>query len=128
MEEYIKEKAGAMIWNGVRIAGYFNNFLTFWKPKKLDDGTYVLDLAMEGKPMYGMDVEDFGECVASKIIVITFVIMVVAMVMIMVVAMVMIVAVGMVLMMVVVMVVIMMVVVTVIMAVCDGGDRRCGDD
>jgi hypothetical protein len=120
VEEYIKEKAGAMIWNSVRIAGYFNNFLTFWKPKKLDDGTYVLDLAMEGKPMYGMDVEDFGECVASKIIVITFVIMVVAMVMI--------VAVGMVLMMVVVMVVIMMVVVTVIMAVCDGGDRRCGDD
>jgi type IV secretory pathway VirB6-like protein len=120
VEEYIKEKAGAMIWNSVRIAGYFNNFLTFWKPKKLDDGTYVLDLAMEGKPMYGMDVEDFGECVASKIIVITFMIMVVAMVMI--------VAVVMVLMMVVVMVVIMMVVVTVIMAVCDGGDRRCGDD
>ena len=69
VEDYIMEKAGSMTWNSVRIAGYFNNFLTFWKPKKLDDGSYVLDLAMEGKPMYGMDVEDFGECVASKIII-----------------------------------------------------------
>ena len=65
VEDYIMEKAGSMIWNSVRIAGYFNNFLTFWKPKKLDDGSYVFDLAMEGKPMYGMDVEDLGECVAS---------------------------------------------------------------
>ena len=63
------EKAGSMIWNSVRIAGYFNNFLTFWKPRKLDDGSYVFDLAMEGKPMYGMDVEDLGECVASKIVI-----------------------------------------------------------
>ena len=60
------DKAGSMIWNSVRVAAYFSNFWTFWKPRKLDDGTYVVDLAMEGKPMYAIDVEDVGQCVASK--------------------------------------------------------------
>ena len=61
------EKAGSMIWNSVRMPGYFNNFLTAMQPKKLDDGSYVLAVPMEGKPMYAMDVGDLGGCVASKI-------------------------------------------------------------
>ena len=71
VEDYIEEKAGSMTWNSIRIAGYFNNFLTLWKPKKQDDGSYVIDLPMEGKPIYGMDVDDIGECVASKIMLAT---------------------------------------------------------
>lgn len=56
-----------MIWSSVRVAAYFNNFLTLWKPEKQDDGSYVINVPMEGKPMYGIDVTDVGECVASKI-------------------------------------------------------------
>lgn len=71
VEDYIKEKTGSMTWNSVRMPGYFNNFLTNSKPKKQDDGSYVIDYPMEGKPMYAMDVDDLGECVASKIMVVT---------------------------------------------------------
>ena len=60
------EKAGSMIWNSIRLSAYLNNFLTNWKPKKQEDGTYELSIPMEGKPMYGIDVNDCGECVASK--------------------------------------------------------------
>lgn len=68
MEDYIKEKAGSMTWNSVRMPVYFNNFLTNSRPKKQDDGSYLMDHPMEGKPMYAMDVEDLGECVASKVV------------------------------------------------------------
>jgi hypothetical protein len=64
------EKAGSMIWNSVRMPGYFSNYLTLVKPKKLDDGSYVFAIPMEGKPLYLMDVEDLGECVAGKIMVV----------------------------------------------------------
>jgi hypothetical protein len=67
VEDYMMEKAGSMICNSVRMPGYFNNFLTAMQPKKLDDGSYVLAVPMEGKPMYAMDVGDLGGCVASKI-------------------------------------------------------------
>jgi hypothetical protein len=50
------EEAGSMIWNSVRMPGYFNNFLTSMQPKKLDDGSYVMAIPMEGKQMYLMDV------------------------------------------------------------------------
>ena len=56
-----------MIWNSVRMAAYFNNFLTNTKPRKLDDGSYIMDYPMEGKPVYAMDVDDLGGCVASII-------------------------------------------------------------
>jgi hypothetical protein len=69
VEDYIKEKAGSMIWNSVRMPGYFNNFLTNTKPIKVGDGSYIFGFPMEGKPMYAMDVDDLGECVASKIII-----------------------------------------------------------
>ncbi|XP_046851079.1 uncharacterized protein LOC124444497 [Xenia sp. Carnegie-2017] len=59
------EKAGSMIWNSIRLSAYLSNFLTNWKPKKQEDGTYELSIPMEGKPMYGIDVNDCGECVAS---------------------------------------------------------------
>lgn len=68
MEDYIMEKADSMTWNSVRMPAYFNNFLTNSRPKKEDDGTYVLDFPMEGKPMYAMDVDDLGECVASRML------------------------------------------------------------
>ncbi|CAB4024724.1 Hypothetical predicted protein [Paramuricea clavata] len=65
VEDYMMEKAGSMIWNSVRMPAYFNNFLTLAKPNKMDDGSYVLAVPMEGKPMYLMDVEDLGGCTAS---------------------------------------------------------------
>ena len=68
VEDYIKEKAGSMTWNSVRMPAYFNNFFTILRPKKQDDGSYTIDYPMEGKPMYAMDVEDLGECVASKVV------------------------------------------------------------
>ena len=71
VEDYIEEKASSMTWNSVRMPGYFNNFLTNSKPKKQDDGSYVIDYPMEGKPMYAMDVDDLGGCVASKIMAVT---------------------------------------------------------
>ncbi|CAB3998523.1 Hypothetical predicted protein, partial [Paramuricea clavata] len=64
VEDCMMEKAGSMIWNSVRTPGYFSNYLTLVKPKKLDDGSYVFALPMEGKPLYLMDVADLGECVA----------------------------------------------------------------
>jgi hypothetical protein len=67
VEDYMMEKAGSMIWNSVRMPAYFNNFLALAKPNKTDDGSYVLAVPMEGKPMYLMDVEDLGGCTASKI-------------------------------------------------------------
>ena len=68
VEDYIMEKAGSMIWNSVRMPIYFNNFLTNTKPRKLDDGSYIMGYPMEGKPTYAMDVDDLGGCVASTII------------------------------------------------------------
>ncbi|XP_046851545.1 uncharacterized protein LOC124444906 isoform X1 [Xenia sp. Carnegie-2017] len=65
VEDYLKEKAKSMIWNSIRLSADFNNFLKDWKPKKQEDGTYELSIPMEGKPMYGIDVNDCGECVAS---------------------------------------------------------------
>ncbi|XP_028393775.1 nmrA-like family domain-containing protein 1 [Dendronephthya gigantea] len=66
VEDYMKEKAGSMIWNSVRMPAYMNNFLVPGsRPQKQEDGTYTLNYPMEGKPMYLMDVTDLGECVAS---------------------------------------------------------------
>ncbi|XP_043861334.1 nmrA-like family domain-containing protein 1 [Dromiciops gliroides] len=50
----------------VRIAAYFENFLTFWKPVKASDGDYYnLMLPMNDVPMDGISVADVGPAVAS---------------------------------------------------------------
>ena len=62
----MKNKAGDMKWSSVRMPAYFNNFLRGFGPKKIPDGSFILPIPMEGKPMYGMDVDDYGPCVAGK--------------------------------------------------------------
>ena len=47
-----------------RYAFYFDNFLTFFPPKKEEDGTYTIAYAAQ-KPMYGISVVDGGPAVAS---------------------------------------------------------------
>ncbi|XP_008056742.1 nmrA-like family domain-containing protein 1 [Carlito syrichta] len=50
----------------VRVAAYFENFLTAWKPVKADDGDYyTLVLPMGDVPMHGISVTDVGAAVCS---------------------------------------------------------------
>ena len=47
-----------------RYAFYFDNFVTFFPPKKEEDGTYTIAYAAQ-KPMYGISVADGGPAVAA---------------------------------------------------------------
>lgn len=49
----------------VRLAAYFENFLTMWKPVKTSDGYYTLALPMGDVPMDGISVADVGAVVSS---------------------------------------------------------------
>ncbi|KAH0506378.1 NmrA-like family domain-containing protein 1, partial [Microtus ochrogaster] len=49
----------------VRLAAYFENFLTVWKPVKSPDGYYTLALPMGDVPMDGISVADVGTVVSS---------------------------------------------------------------
>ncbi|XP_047421559.1 nmrA-like family domain-containing protein 1 [Sciurus carolinensis] len=50
----------------VRLAAYFENFLTSWKPAKAPDGDYyTLALPMGDVPMDGISVADIGAAVSS---------------------------------------------------------------
>ncbi|XP_057621950.1 nmrA-like family domain-containing protein 1 isoform X2 [Chionomys nivalis] len=49
----------------VRLAAYFENFLTMWKPVKSPDGYYTLALPMGDVPMDGISVADVGAVVSS---------------------------------------------------------------
>lgn len=50
----------------VRLAAYFENFLTMWKPVKASDGDYyTLALPMGDIPMDGISVADIGAVVSS---------------------------------------------------------------
>ncbi|XP_066203628.1 nmrA-like family domain-containing protein 1 [Saccopteryx leptura] len=50
----------------VRLAAYFENFLTMWKPVKASDGDYyTLVLPMGDIPMHGISVADVGTIVSS---------------------------------------------------------------
>ncbi|XP_050002386.1 nmrA-like family domain-containing protein 1 [Alexandromys fortis] len=49
----------------VRLAAYFENFLTMWKPVKTPDGHYTLALPMGDVPMDGISVADVGAVVSS---------------------------------------------------------------
>ncbi len=62
VEEYLDE---AGIPNtSVRYPFYYENFLTFFKPEKHDDGTYSYTTSMDG-PLYAMTIEDGGPVVAQ---------------------------------------------------------------
>ncbi|KAJ1187292.1 hypothetical protein NDU88_004069 [Pleurodeles waltl] len=63
VEEYFWEKGVPM--TSVRMAFYFENFLTDLKPVKNASGEYDLVLPMEGVPMDGMAVADIGPVVCS---------------------------------------------------------------
>ena len=47
-----------------RYSFYFENYATFMRPQKQDDGTFSITMPMDG-PMDGISVEDAGEAVAS---------------------------------------------------------------
>lgn len=49
----------------IRLAAYFENFLTVWKPVKSSDGYYTLALPMGDVPMDGLSVADVGAIVSS---------------------------------------------------------------
>ncbi|MEJ1283326.1 nmrA-like family domain-containing protein 1 [Cricetulus griseus] len=49
----------------VRLAAYFENFLTLWKPVKTSEGHYTLALPMGDVPMDGISVADVGAVVSS---------------------------------------------------------------
>ncbi|XP_078536593.1 nmrA-like family domain-containing protein 1 isoform X2 [Lissotriton helveticus] len=63
VEEYFWEKGVPM--TSVRMAFYYENFLTDLKPVKNASGDYDLVLPMEGVPMDGMAVADIGPVVCS---------------------------------------------------------------
>ncbi|KAL1788154.1 hypothetical protein HispidOSU_014101 [Sigmodon hispidus] len=49
----------------VRLAAYYENFLTIWKPVKTSDGHYTLALPMGDVPMHGISFADIGAVVSS---------------------------------------------------------------
>uniref|UniRef100_A0A5F9CTH4 NmrA-like family domain-containing protein 1 n=1 Tax=Oryctolagus cuniculus TaxID=9986 RepID=A0A5F9CTH4_RABIT len=50
----------------VRLAAYFENFLTLWKPAKASDGDYyTLAIPMGDVPMHGISVADAGAAILS---------------------------------------------------------------
>lgn len=64
VEEYIRQIKVPM--TSVRLAFYFENFLTLCKPQKSQDGkTYQLVIPMGDIPMDGISVMDFGPIVCS---------------------------------------------------------------
>ncbi|XP_078605057.1 nmrA-like family domain-containing protein 1 [Branchiostoma floridae x Branchiostoma japonicum] len=44
----------------IMFPAYYDNYLTVFKPRQLEDGTYELGWAMEGAPMQGISVPDAG--------------------------------------------------------------------
>ncbi|XP_012605257.1 nmrA-like family domain-containing protein 1 [Microcebus murinus] len=64
VEEYFWATGVPM--TSVRVAAYFENFLTAWKPAKAPDGDYyTLVLPMGDVPMDGISVADIGAVVSS---------------------------------------------------------------
>ncbi|XP_074120341.1 nmrA-like family domain-containing protein 1 [Sminthopsis crassicaudata] len=64
VEEYFWDLGVPM--TSVRIAPYFENFLSIWKPVKASDGdSYNLVLPMKDIPMDGISVADLGPAVVS---------------------------------------------------------------
>lgn len=64
MEEYFWSIGVPM--TSIRLAAYFENFLTVWKPMKASDGDYyTLALPMGDIPMHGISVADIGAVVSS---------------------------------------------------------------
>uniref|UniRef100_A0A8C9DPY9 NmrA-like family domain-containing protein 1 n=1 Tax=Prolemur simus TaxID=1328070 RepID=A0A8C9DPY9_PROSS len=58
--------AAGVPMTSVRVAAYFENFLTAWKPAKAPDGDYYsLVLPMGDVPMDGISVADIGAAVSS---------------------------------------------------------------
>uniref|UniRef100_A0A8C5R322 NmrA-like family domain-containing protein 1 n=1 Tax=Leptobrachium leishanense TaxID=445787 RepID=A0A8C5R322_9ANUR len=49
----------------VRLPGYFENLLTFFRPKKAEDGTYNLGFPIGDVPLDGLSVADLGPIVVS---------------------------------------------------------------
>ncbi|XP_005071678.2 nmrA-like family domain-containing protein 1 [Mesocricetus auratus] len=63
VEEYFWSTGVPM--TSVRLAAYFENFLTLWKPVKTSEGYYTLALPMGDVPMDGISVADVGAVVSS---------------------------------------------------------------
>ncbi|XP_013418812.1 nmrA-like family domain-containing protein 1 [Lingula anatina] len=63
IEEYMQESG--VPFTGIRVSFYYQNFLTYFPPRKVDEGKYVLEIPMGHSMMDAIDVNDIGECVHS---------------------------------------------------------------
>ena len=64
IEKYGLKQEAKINFTSTRLPCYFENFEKMFL-HKLKDNQYLVNIPMEGKPMYTMSVDDIGECVLS---------------------------------------------------------------